>query len=166
MNEDLYQAIAAHYDFTEEKIMDAVQLAGGNYNKAVQYLNTSSEADYLFDMFIRLMRLVYSVNLKDLLSWVDEIASAGREKQKSFLLASIRLIRENFLVHINKPELVKMTSEERTFSEKFSTFISEKNVAGIADELNLACNHIEANGYARIVFLDLSLKLSRLIRSY
>jgi DNA polymerase-3 subunit delta' len=165
-NEDLYQAIAAHFDFPEEKMMDAVQLAGGNYNKAVEYLNTSSEADYQFDMFIRLMRLVYSVNLKDLLSWVDEMASAGREKQKSFLLAAIRLIRENLLLHISKPELVKMTGEERAFSEKFSSFISEKNVTGIADELNLACNHIEANGYARIVFLDLSLKLSRLIRSY
>lgn len=163
---DLYKAIAAGHDLPEKQIMDAVQLADGNYNKAIEYLNTTAEAEYQLEMFIRLMRLVYSINLKDLLSWVDEMASAGREKQKSFLVAALRLVRENFLLNTGKPEMVRMTGAEKAFSGKFSAFISERNITGITDELNLACNHIEANGYARIVFLDLSLKLSRLIRSY
>jgi DNA polymerase-3 subunit delta' len=76
------------------------------------------------------------------------------------------MIRENFLLNIGKADQVRLTSEEKAFSQKFSSFISKKNIAGIADELNLASNHIEANGYARIVFLDMSLKLSRLIRLY
>jgi DNA polymerase-3 subunit delta' len=129
-------------------------------------LNASAEAEYQFSMFVRLMRLVYAVKLDDLLSWVDEMASAGREKQKGFLQAALRMIRENYLMHTGNTRLVKMTREEQAFSEKFSSFVSEKNISGIADELNLACNHIEANGYARIVFLDLSLKLSALIRSF
>jgi superfamily II DNA/RNA helicase len=35
--------------------------------------------------------------------------------------------------------------------------------ATFADELNLAHAHIESNGNAKIVFLDLALKLTRLI---
>jgi DNA polymerase-3 subunit delta' len=164
--EELHHALAERYDFPEEKINDAVLLAGGNYNRAAEYLNTGTEKEYQFEMFMRLMRLAYAIKLNELLSWVDEMASAGREKQKSFLQEALRMTRENFLLNTGSSDLVKMTGKERAFSEKFSSFISMRNIEGISDELNLACNHIEANGYSRLVFLDLALKLSKLIRSF
>ena len=60
--------------------------------------------------------------------------------------------------------MVKMSADELVFSEKFSSFINHDNVAGVTDELNKACLHIEANANARIVFMDLALKLVKQIR--
>jgi len=61
-------------------------------------------------------------------------------------------------------ELARLTRSEKEFSEKFHPFINTGNAPLIADELNQASIHIEANAYARIVFLDFALKLVKLIR--
>jgi DNA polymerase-3 subunit delta' len=63
-----------------------------------------------------------------------------------------------------KNRLVFLTGDEATFSGKFHPFINEKNIYPLTDELNLVYSHIEANGNAKIIFLDLALKVTRLIR--
>ena len=62
-----------------------------------------------------------------------------------------------------KNGLVFMTGEEAEFSSKFHPFIHQNNTYSFADELNMAYSHIEANGNAKIIFLDLALKITRLI---
>jgi DNA polymerase-3 subunit delta' len=60
--------------------------------------------------------------------------------------------------------LVRMSPPESDFSERFSAFIHDRNAPAIVKELEEACVHIEANAYARIVFLDFALTLVKLIR--
>ena len=62
-----------------------------------------------------------------------------------------------------KNSLVFMTGEEAEFSSKFHPFITRENIYSITEELNKAFAHIEANGNAKIIFLDLGLKITRLI---
>ena len=62
-----------------------------------------------------------------------------------------------------KNRLVFMTGEEAEFSSKFHPFINQENIFAITEELNKAFAHIEANGNAKIIFLDLGLKITRLI---
>jgi DNA polymerase-3 subunit delta' len=62
-----------------------------------------------------------------------------------------------------KNSLVYLTGEEADFSSKFHPFINQENIYSLADEFNNAYSHIEANGNAKIVFLDLALKITRLI---
>jgi DNA polymerase-3 subunit delta' len=61
-------------------------------------------------------------------------------------------------------ELVHMTENESGFSKNFFPYIHDGNVPGLVQELNEASIHIEANAYARIVFLDFALKLVKLIK--
>jgi DNA polymerase-3 subunit delta' len=60
--------------------------------------------------------------------------------------------------------LVFLAGEEVEFSSKFHPFINKENIYPLVDEFNLAYSHIESNGYARIIFLDLALKVTKLIR--
>ena len=60
--------------------------------------------------------------------------------------------------------LVFLTGEEADFSGKFHAFITQDNVYPLTEEFNMGYAHIEANGNARIIFLDLALKVTRLIR--
>ena len=60
--------------------------------------------------------------------------------------------------------LVYLTGEEAEFSKKFHPFITRENIYPFTEELNLAYSHIESNGNAKIIFLDLALKLTRLVK--
>lgn len=143
----------------------AADLSGGDVLRAVEYLQSSAGTEEFLEMFMKMMRLAYLGNPSGMLDFVDEMADYGREKQKSYLLFALRMVRENFLLNINEKELTVMNAKEREFSEKFSDFVTVANINGIYRELNLAYGHIEANGYDRIVFLDLCLKLARLMQS-
>ena len=61
-------------------------------------------------------------------------------------------------------KLVFLSDDEASFSRNFHPYINEGNIYMLTDEFGLAHSHIEANGYARLVFLDLALKVARLIR--
>jgi DNA polymerase-3 subunit delta' len=148
----------------ENGLKNAVHLAGGDYNRAIEILDGSEESEYHLDLFIRIMRLAYSRKFREIFDWVEEVSALGRERQKAFLDYAIRMVRENYLLNLQQPALVRMSPPESEFSGRFSAFIGELNAPVIVRELEEASNHIEANAYARIVFLDFSLRLVKLIR--
>ncbi len=116
-----------------------------------------------FEWFSRLMRLCYARNIIEINDWVEQVAGIGRERQKQLLDYSLKLLRENFMLHMKHDELNYMSEKERGFSEKFSPFIHDGNIHKLADSFSLAGNHIEANGNPRIILMDLSIKIIRLL---
>jgi DNA polymerase-3 subunit delta' len=109
------------------------------------------------------MRFSYQNKIIEIVNWVESISTIGREKQKSFLEYAIRMIRENFMLNINQKNIVYLTKQEAEFSNKFYPFINKENVFKIYEHLNRAFADIEMNAYNKIVFLDLGLKLVKLI---
>jgi len=142
---------------------DAVKRANGNFNQALSTLKEDAQEQEFFELFTGLMRLAYGRKIVEISDWVDRAATLGRERQKQLLDYSQRMLRENFMLRMDRPELNFMTSAERDFSSRFSPFIHEGNVYEMAGELSLAGNHIQANGNPRIVLMDLSIKLIRLL---
>ena len=60
----------------------------------------------------------------------------------------------------------KFEAKDEKFSlEKFAPFVHQNNIFQIMDALEDAEYHIERNGNAKIIFTDLSIKLTRLIHS-
>jgi DNA polymerase-3 subunit delta' len=49
--------------------------------------------------------------------------------------------------------------------EKFAPFVHENNIIEIYDEVQSAYENIERNGNSKIVFLDTSIKLTRLLHT-
>lgn len=142
---------------------DAVRRANGNFNIALTTLNKDEQELIFFDQFTGLMRLAYARNILEINDWVEQIAGTGRERQKQLLDYSLRLLRENFMLHMKQPALNFMSGKEAEFSAKFSPFIHEGNIFELVEAFSLAANHIEANGNARIVFMDLSIRVIRLL---
>lgn len=162
-DEDVRFALSQKFDLPADQLEDAVRLANGNYFKALSTVSSDQQNKFNFEKFIVLMRMAYKKDVVELMNWAEEISAIGREKQKMFLSYAIRLVRENFLVNMGKSEITHMAGYENEFSIKFSRFIHERNVDKLYEELNLAYNHISANVYARIVFMDLSLKTISLL---
>jgi DNA polymerase-3 subunit delta' len=162
--EDLLEALRKKHKATDEILRNAVKIAGGNYVKAEENLLKNEDSAYQLELFIRIMRLAWAREFQQIFEWVEELAGLGRERQKTFLAYAIRMIRENYLLNKGQNELVRMTADESDFSKKFFPYINDGNVPAMVQELNEASIHIEANAYARIVFLDFALKLVKLIK--
>ena len=148
----------------ESTALSAAHISNGNLAVALNVLLSSDESDYFLEMFIRMMRTCWSVwgkkqAMLDLLAWCEEITKLGREQQKSFLLYCLRMVRENFALNRQQPALVFLSDAENEFSQKFNTYIHPGNVFQLAEELNTAHYHIEANGNKNLVFLDLACKI-------
>ena len=147
-----------------EDARQIAHLAGGNYMKAVEYLSVENEDAYFLEQFKAIMRNGWARNIVAMKSFSEEMASLGREKQKSFLAFCQRQIRENFLHCLQEPSLNYMNREEADFAKNFSPYVNERNVMDMMDELSLAEKHIAQNVNAKMVFFDLSMRLTVLVK--
>ncbi|HQJ13711.1 MAG TPA: DNA polymerase III subunit delta' [Bacteroidales bacterium] len=145
---------------------ETAAIANGNMVRAMELAREDDNTTVHLDRFIKLMRTAWTRDIHSLVNWSEETAALGRERQKSFLSYSLRMMRENFILNYNGNEngLVYLTRAEDDFSEKFHPFINEKNIAAFNHEFNLAYAHVESNGNAKMIFLDLALKTMRHIR--
>lgn len=150
-----------------EKASDISHVVNGNIIRSIELCENESTSLDNLDNFKNLMRFAWKRDVVSLIGWSEDISSTGREAQKNFISFSLRLLRENLMLTLDQTEnrLVFLTGKEADFSDKFHPFITQKNVYPLTDEFNLGYSHIEANGNSKIIFLDLALKVTRLIRS-
>lgn len=155
------------YGIERNKAADLAHVANGNIIRASELCENESTSIDNLERFKSLMRFAWKRDVVSIVSWSEDISSTGREAQKSFISFSLRILRENLMLSLGQKEnnLVFLTGEEAGFSGKFHPFITAENVYPLYEEFNLGHSHIEANGNAKIIFLDLALKVTRLIRS-
>ncbi len=139
-------------------------IANGSFSRAIEIVQSSDERRHFFDLFVKMMRSSVSRNIKLIKETAGELASAGRETQKSFLEYSLSMFREYFISNLHQPEMVYLDYEEQAFGQRFAPFINEKNIEAFYDEFSLAYRQIEQNGNAKIIFLDLCLKVTVLLK--
>jgi len=144
-------------------VEDAVKRANGNISTAFKSLREDEIESLHFDLFTELMRLSYARDIIKINGWVERVSAMGRERQKQLIDYSLKLLRENFIFHLENDSLNYMSKKEAEFSTKFSSFIHEGNVHALAEAFTLAGNHVEANGNPRIILMDLSIGVIRLL---
>lgn len=143
---------------------ELAHMAQGNYTRAVKLMAEDGEDKAMLELFIRLMRACYMRRIKEMQQWSEEVSAMGRERQKRLLDSFQRLMRENFIYNFHRPEMNFMSAGERAFSSRFAPFINERNIILITDELSSAQRDITQNVAARMVFFDLALKMTVLLK--
>lgn len=163
---DIETYLADRYNLTNEKASDISRVSNGNMTRAIELCENEESSLTNLERFKSLMRFAWKRDIISLVNWSEEVASTGREAQKNFIAFSLRLLRENLMLTLDqlKNNLVYLTGNEADFSGKFHPSINQNNVYQLNEELNLVYSHIESNGNAKIIFLDLALKVTRLIR--
>lgn len=162
-HDEMVQAIKDRYHLDEQKALSVAHIANGSFSKAVKMIESADETTYFFNLFKTMMRASVSRNIKNIKAVANEIAGGGREMQKSFLLYCLRMFREYFVNNLHEPRMVYLNSEESDFGIRFSPFINERNIEKLNEEFSLAFRQIEQNGNAKIIFLDLCLKITVLL---
>ena len=158
--------LAGRYGLQGEALGRIVARAGGNIGEALTLAGEEGDEERFLGLFIRWMRNAYGMKITELTKWLDEIADLGREKQKVFLSYAMHMLRENLMMRIfrSDQENLRLTKEEYEFSKKFSGFIRPENMEDIYMLLSEAWDHIAGNVYGKLVFMDVSLKLNKLLK--
>lgn len=167
--ESIAKALVDRFSLSENEATKIAHQAQGNFNKALQLLNQNEDELPFEEWFVTWLRAAYSAKknaaaINDLIHWSENAASIGRESQKKFLNYCIDVFRQALLLNYQAEKLVYFEPKVTGFTlEKFAPFVSGNNIQEIFKELSDAAYHIERNGNPKIIFTDLSIKLTRLI---
>lgn len=137
-------------------------LSEGNLAKAISLVNHEDESEHQW--FANWMRMCYATKIDKLVPMADEFDAMIKEKQKGLLEYGLNIFREIILYKNGAEGLVRLEGDELTFVQKFGGFLKEKSLEPIIQTINDAYGHIERNVRAKIVFLDISLIISQLMK--
>lgn len=152
--------IKSEYKLGEEEAQFVTANANGNIIAVKSAVSMSEEIGMFFESFTNLMRKSYQRDFEGLIEWSKVVATWGREKQKTYLEYCLGMLRNNFVMNQKANNILHMSKMEADFSSKFSVFINDSNIEEFSVLLSEAHYHIERNGSAKIIFLDLALKIA------
>jgi DNA polymerase-3 subunit delta' len=157
------QYLMEKHGMQEEQATEYSFLADGNLIEAkLLVANTQNENA---DKFAEWLRMGYGNRVLDLTVFVDQAAGWGRENQKNFLKYGINFLRECSLLLSGAEELVKLPARTLDTAKKLSNHVLNLSMAeAIIQELERAHYHIERNANPKILFLDVSLQLVKIIK--
>jgi DNA polymerase-3 subunit delta' len=165
--QNIIDTLMKNHGIEENNAIKIAQQSNGNWNKALHLLHHDDNELAFEKWFIAWVRAAFRAKgdasvVQDLIQWSEEIAKTGRETQKRFLNYCSHFFRQALLTNYNARSLVFFETHEKNFDlEKFAPFIHGANIEDINKAIEDAIYHIERNGNAKIILLDLSMQLTR-----
>ncbi|TKC12733.1 hypothetical protein FA048_03695 [Pedobacter polaris] len=138
-------------------------LADGNLIEAKALLNDTPNNNASY--FAEWLRMGFGNKVPAMIAFTDTAASWGRENQKNFLKYGINFLRECSLLLSGADDLVKLPHQTLEVAVKLTTHVLNlAMVEALINELEQAHYHIERNANPKILFLDVSLQLVKIIK--
>ncbi|RZK91144.1 MAG: hypothetical protein EOO98_06730 [Pedobacter sp.] len=157
------QYLADKANLSENQAAEYSFLADGNLIEANSLL--ADEANNNAGYFSEWLRMGYGNRVPDMMAFTETAASWGRENQKNFLKYGINFLRECSLLISGADDLVKLPPQIFEVAKKLSAnVLSLAMVEALINELEKAHYHIERNANPKILFLDVSLQLVKIIK--
>lgn len=164
-DEDIRSVLIKNFGAEPKNAHKATLAANGNFVEALELLADDVSDEY-FIKFRQWMRLCFKINVAEMSKWIAEITKMGREKQKAFLANGSEILRECLAVKLRGEDVLRGDGEERDFILKFSKAISGQFIPDLNQMLNEAAYHIERNANPGILFMDISLKISHMLKKH
>jgi DNA polymerase-3 subunit delta' len=165
--QNIIDTLMARHSVDENQAIKIAHQCNGNWNKALHLLHHDDNELAFEKWFITWIRSAFRAKgdasvVQELIKWSEEIAKTGRETQKRFLKYCSHFFRQALLTNYNARSLVFFESHTENFDlEKFAPFVHGANIEDINTAIEDAIYHIERNGNAKIILLDLSMQLTR-----
>jgi DNA polymerase-3 subunit delta' len=159
--EDIKGEMIRNRNQTETAAAEIAYLSNGNMTEALAMLQ--QDAKNYHSLFVQWLRLCVGNKGLEVLSFVDQAAKMGRENQKNFLRYGISFLRECCLLRSGADKLVKLPAAEMEMARKMARVIGITDAQVITEELEKAHYHIERNANPKILFLDVSLQIIKVL---
>lgn len=143
------------------KAARVTQLAEGSLNLAMKLVD--SEEDDNAGRFTEWMRACFKKNYAALVSLAENYHALDKMSQRNLMYYSMNMMRETLLRVSGAANLNRTRGDELKFIQDFSRVMNVEKVERSYNLMNDATYHLERNGSAKMIFLDLSLQLSTTI---
>ncbi|MCC5919712.1 MAG: DNA polymerase III subunit delta [Cyclobacteriaceae bacterium] len=160
-DEEVTNLLTDKYGLELTEAQKVALLSEGNISEALR-LSASLDND-LFRFFADWMRSCYSRKIEMLIDFSEQYHKQSKTAQKSILQYSLNMLREVILWHQLEGQLNKTQGAERDFIEKFSQVMDEGKTEAIVAEIEKNWIYLERNASPKILFLDLSLYVLRVL---
>ncbi|GAB4401558.1 MAG: DNA polymerase III subunit delta' [Microscillaceae bacterium] len=161
--EEIQQYLQNQGSFSLPLIEEAAHLSEGNLREALRLAQETEEGS--FAIFRDWLRLVYTQNLTELVHIADQLGGLRKDMQKQFLQYGLRTFRELLLVLGGGQALLRVGDHQRNFVEGLAKVIKPGVLEDLYALFNEAIFHLERNANAKLLFLDLSLRLIPLLKA-
>ena len=152
--------IAEKYGVPRERAQILSKITDGDLSLVNDYLESSDDSTAPFKLW---MRNCFTYNMKGLVDHSEEFHRSGKVMQKGLLKYLLYVLRESMLIKSGAGELSRSDDSDKEFIEKFSSVLEGPKIDKITHMVDEAFYHLERNASPRILMLDLSLKISKLI---
>lgn len=160
-DETVKNHLVAHYNVEATKAAKIATLAEGDLNHALKLIE--SEADDNTRQFTEWMRACFKKSYNTLVPIAEQFHGLDRLSQKNMLKYSMHAMRESLLYISGAHTMCRAQGEEHKFLKDFSKVMTLEKIEKSFTLMNDANYHLERNGSAKMIFLDLSLKIAMTI---
>ena len=109
------------------------------------------------------MRSCFRREYAKLLSLSEEFHEADKLMQRNFLHYSLNMLRETLLHRSGANAINRTKGNELKFIQDFSKVMSIEKIDRSSQLIGEASYFLERNGSAKMIFMDLSLQLSKIL---
>lgn len=161
-DEELADLLVTRQALGRDEATRVAKKADGSPFEALKLIGEIEEQDD-FD-FAAWMRSCWQLDTKALNKLSLDFAKISRVTQKAILSQHLTILRNVVLASYNE-DLIRIDGEQRQFVMKFKNATSLGQLERLIHEISLAISHLEQNGSAKIIFLDMSLKASMILKA-
>ena len=148
----------------ENKATEISTYVNGDFALALHEISTQDNSQAFFNLFVDWMRLCFKKDVGGAVAFSTQAQKLGKEQQKAFLLFVLSVFQKSLLGNFSGMENVKTTPSHKEFIQKFMPYVHERNMESLHTQMSEAYYHIDRNANAKILFLDLSFTLFKLIK--
>ena len=159
--DNVKEELMQNHHQTEFAAAEIAYLSNGNMTEALAMLQQESKSYHT--LLVQWLRLCFSNKGIEVMAFVDQAAKMGRENQKNFLRYGISFIRECCLLMAGAGSLVHLPAQELETAQKMTAVMNTAMAQAISTELEKAHYHVERNANPKILFLDVSLQIIKIL---
>jgi len=159
--EDIRDFLIEKHHQTEMAASEIAYLSNGSLTEALSLVQ--QENNGFHQLFVQWLRLCFANKGIEVISFVDQAAKMGRENQKNFCRYGVNFLRECCLLLSGADNLVHLPVSELETAQKMTNVMTIDMACAIIIELEKAHYHIERNANPKILFLDVSLQIIKIL---
>lgn len=160
-DKDLSDYLQIEIDLKEADRRNILQLADGDLNLALRL--TDREENINQDLFADWMRSCFKKSYGDLVRMAEEFHQLDKLNQRNMLYYSIGMMRESLLYLAGSTTINRAQGSELKFIQDFSKVLDVLKIEKANHLMSDASYFLERNGSPKMIFLNLSLQLSKVL---
>jgi DNA polymerase III subunit delta' len=159
---DIEKYLGDKHFIPSKQALQISKFSDGSLREALRL--TKQEVDTNATWFVDWMRISYKAEVPSMMIRSEEFAKFSRAEQISTLKHGLEIAREIMLNNNSLDQLKRVSEEDAKFLEGFSKVFDSEKLEKYVHLFTQAMFHIERNLNVKIVFLDLSLSLAKILR--